>query len=105
MNMRHVSLSAATVNMRHVSLSAAMVNMKQVILAPIGTAMSSKVQCTAGRGAGTLPCVLGLKCSVPGAGGNPASRRRSTTAWADGSAERPVDGLNVAKLKRLSAEQ
>ena len=79
-NMRHVSLSAAAVNMRHVSLSAATVNMKQVISASIGTAMSSKMQCMAGRGAGTLPCVLGLKCSAPGAGGNPASRRRSSTA-------------------------
>ena len=54
---------------------------------------------------GLCPACSGLSARHSGVGGTPAARQGSTNVGTDSSAESPVDGLTLAKRKRLSAVQ
>ena len=89
--------------MRQFSLSAAAAIIKWSMTAAIGTSMSSKTQHMARCWDSALRARVNARHS--GVGSNPAAGQRGADAWTDSSAESPVDGLTLAKRKRLSAVQ
>ena len=91
------SFVAASRNMRQFSLSG------WISDTAIGTLMSSKTYHMARCWDSALRARVNARHS--GVGSDPAAGQRGADAWTDSSAESPVDGLTLAKLKRLSAVQ